>query len=70
MIIACPAGTRRNNNVIVTSKRRRYGVIMTLLSRRVPAGWEQFIVCGSAAILYKDFENYTVKFTAISYKGQ
>ena len=32
-----PADTRRNNNVIMTSKRRRFDVIMTLL-RRVPVG--------------------------------
>ena len=33
-----PTGTRRNNNVIMTSKRRRdsrFDVIMTLLLRRV-----------------------------------
>ena len=33
-----PAGTWRINNVIMTSKRRRFDVIMTLLLRRVPAG--------------------------------
>ena len=32
-----PAGTCRNYNVIMTSKRRRFGVIMTLLLRHVPA---------------------------------
>ena len=31
-------GTWRNNNVIITSKRRRFDVIMTLLLRHVPAG--------------------------------
>ena len=31
-------GTRRNNNAIITSKRRRFDVIMTSLLRRVPAG--------------------------------
>ena len=29
--------TWRNNNVVITSKRRRFGVIMTLLFRRVSA---------------------------------
>ena len=33
-----PVGTRRNNNVIMTSKGRRFDVIMTLLLRHVPAG--------------------------------
>ena len=31
-----PADTRRNSNVIMMSKRRRFDVIMTLLLRRVP----------------------------------
>ena len=35
--VPIPAGTRRNNNVIVTSKRR-FDVIITLLLRQVPAG--------------------------------
>ena len=34
-----PVGTQRNDNVIITSKRRRFDVIMTLLLRRVPAGF-------------------------------
>ena len=33
-----PASTRRNNNVIITSKQRRFDVIITLLLRCVPAG--------------------------------
>ena len=33
-----PVDTRRNNNVILTSKRRRFDVKMTLLLRRVPVG--------------------------------
>ena len=33
-----PTGTLRNNNVIMTSKRRRFDVIVTLLLRRVSAG--------------------------------
>ena len=33
-----PEGTWRNNNVIMTPKRRRFDVIMTLLLRRVSAG--------------------------------
>ena len=36
--LAVPTDTWRNNNVIITSKRRRFDVIMTLLWRRVPAG--------------------------------
>ena len=32
-----PADTRRNNNVIITPKRRRFDVIMVLSLRRVPA---------------------------------
>ena len=36
--IGYPAGTRRNNNVIMTSKRRRFDVIMTSLLRHVPTG--------------------------------
>ena len=36
---ACPADTRRKNNVIITSKRRRFDVIMTLFLRHVPAAW-------------------------------
>ena len=37
----CPSGTWRNDNIIMTSKRRRdvvFGVIMTSLLRRVPVG--------------------------------
>ena len=33
-----PADTRRNDNVVFTSKRRRVDAIMTLLLRLVPAG--------------------------------
>ena len=33
-----PTGTRRKNSVIMTSKRRRFDVIMTLLLRFVPFG--------------------------------
>ena len=33
-----PTGTRRNKNVITTSKRRRFDVIRTLFLRRVSAG--------------------------------
>ena len=35
-----PADIRRNNNDIMTSKRRRFDVIMVLLLRHVPAGQE------------------------------
>ena len=34
-----PTGTRRNNNVITTSKRRRFDVVMTLFLRFVSLGW-------------------------------
>ena len=34
----CPADTWRNDNVIITSKRRRFDVMMTLLLRRMSAG--------------------------------
>ena len=34
-----PADTRRNDTVIMTSKRRRFDVIMTLSLRHVPVGW-------------------------------
>ena len=37
MFLVAPVGTRRNNNVIITS-RRRFDVTVTLLLRRVPAG--------------------------------
>ena len=37
-----PSGQRRNNNVIMTSKRRRFDVIMTLLLRIVPVGQAQW----------------------------
>ena len=37
-MLGVPADTRRNNNVIMTSKRRRFDVMMTLLLRRVPVG--------------------------------
>ena len=37
--VTFPASTRRNNSVIITSKRRRFDVIMTLLLRCVPAGY-------------------------------
>ena len=33
-----PEGTRRNNNVTITSKRRRFDVIMTLLLRHMSTG--------------------------------
>ena len=33
-----PLGTRCNNNIIITSKRRRFDVILMLLLRCVPAG--------------------------------
>ena len=33
-----PADTWRNNNVIMTSKRRRFDVIITLSLRHVPVG--------------------------------
>ena len=36
-------GARRNNNVIITSKRRRFDVMMTLVLRRVPTGWQTII---------------------------
>ena len=36
----CPTDTWRNDNVISTSKRRRFGVIMTLSVRSVSAGCE------------------------------
>ena len=39
-----PADTQRNDDVIITSKRRRFDVIMTLLLRHVPAG--QYAYCG------------------------
>ena len=44
-----PANTRRNNNAIITPKRRRFDVIMTLLLRHVPAGirWS-----GPADVIY------------------
>ena len=35
----CPKGIWCNNNVIMTSKLRRFDVIMTLLLRRESAGW-------------------------------
>ena len=35
-----PADTWRKNNVIMTSKRRRFDVMMALLLRRVPGGGE------------------------------
>ena len=35
---ATPADTQRKNNVTMTLRRRRFGVIMTLLLRRVPVG--------------------------------
>ena len=49
-----PTGTRRNNNVIMTSKRRRnvvFDVIMTLFLRRVSTGRGQInpIIMYSAA---------------------
>ena len=34
----CPTGIRRNNNIIMTSKRRRFDVKITLLLRRVSVG--------------------------------
>ena len=37
--VTFPAGTRRNDSVIITSKWRRFDVIMTLLLRCVPAGY-------------------------------
>ena len=36
-------GTWRNNNVIMTSKRRRFGVIMTLSLRRVFSGLQYYL---------------------------
>ena len=33
-----PTNTRRNNNVIITPKRRHFGAIMTLLLRHVSVG--------------------------------
>ena len=38
LIIGIPVDTQRNNNVIMTSKRRRFDIIITLLLRRVPTG--------------------------------
>ena len=36
-----PADTRRNNNVIIMSKRRRFDIIMTLSLRYMSAGMYQ-----------------------------
>ena len=37
-----PADMRRNDSVIITSKRRRFDVIMTLLLRHVSVGKDPF----------------------------
>ena len=34
-----PVGTWRNVNIIITSKRRRFDVVIVLLLRRVPVGF-------------------------------
>ena len=48
MFTASPTGTQRNNNVITTSKRRRFDVIMALFVCCVSAGLVDclFCVCG------------------------
>ena len=39
--ISYPAGTWRNNNVIITTSRRRFDAIITSLLRRVPTGYRR-----------------------------
>ena len=42
-MLGYPTGIRRNDNAIMTPKRR-FGAIMTLLLRRVSAGYSQWLL--------------------------